>query len=109
MRALRGGEGKKRRPLTVSAKGGPRGILLRVRLSCVRMADPPVDVPPVLAWPRRAPLSPPSSKHAGKLASPNPLLGYGLCLANLALDGYTNTKQVRMRGGTRGGAGGAVG
>ena len=35
-----------------------------------------------------------SSKVVRKLAAPNAPLGYGLCLANLLLDGYTNAKQV---------------
>ncbi|GIL63718.1 hypothetical protein Vafri_17744 [Volvox africanus] len=34
-----------------------------------------------------------SSKVTGRLASPNPLLGYTLCFVNLAFDGYTNAAQ----------------
>ncbi len=33
---------------------------------------------------------------ASKLANPNTLLGYALCLVNLAFDGYTNAAQVRV-------------
>lgn len=39
-----------------------------------------------------------SSKVTRKLASPNAPLGYGLCLVNLVLDGYTNAAQVRGGG-----------
>jgi hypothetical protein len=35
-----------------------------------------------------------SSKVTRKLAAPNAPLGYGLCLVNLVLDGYTNAAQV---------------
>ena len=38
-----------------------------------------------------------AGKVARKLAAPNPVLGYSLCLANLMLDGYTNAAQVRGR------------
>ncbi|GFH24399.1 uncharacterized protein HaLaN_22188 [Haematococcus lacustris] len=37
-----------------------------------------------------------STKVASKLASPNTLLGYSLCLLNLALDGYTNAAQDQI-------------
>ena len=35
-----------------------------------------------------------SHKVTSKLASPNTMLGYSLCLINLAFDGYTNARQV---------------
>ena len=34
-----------------------------------------------------------SAKAKAKLASPNPALGYGRCIVNLAFDGYTNAKE----------------
>ena len=40
-----------------------------------------------------------SGKAASKLADPNMVLGYGLCLVNLSFDGYTNSYQdnIKMR------------
>eukprot|EP00270_Netrium_digitus_P010905 TRINITY_DN341_c0_g1_i4.p1 TRINITY_DN341_c0_g1~~TRINITY_DN341_c0_g1_i4.p1 ORF type:complete len:357 (+),score=3.43 TRINITY_DN341_c0_g1_i4:166-1236(+) len=37
-----------------------------------------------------------SSKAMKKIAHPNPLFGYTLCLINLALDGFTNATQVSI-------------
>lgn len=37
-----------------------------------------------------------SSGGGRKLADPNAVLGYTLCLANLLLDGYTNAAQVSL-------------
>mmetsp|Transcript_28130 Transcript_28130/g.91909 ORF Transcript_28130/g.91909 Transcript_28130/m.91909 type:complete len:330 (+) Transcript_28130:118-1107(+) len=38
-----------------------------------------------------------SAKARAKLASPNALLGYTLCLINLVFDGYTNAKQDSIK------------
>eukprot|EP00899_Mesostigma_viride_P022663 jgi/Mesvir1/3581/Mv12044-RA.1 len=48
-------------------------------------------------------LSQPAKAMAGKLANPNAPLGYFLCFANLAMDGYTNSTQdeiIRKHPGT---------
>nr|ABK23266.1 unknown [Picea sitchensis] len=42
-------------------------------------------------------LSKSSSKTVSKLAHPNAPWGYGLCLANLLLDGYTNSTQDNIK------------
>lgn len=38
-----------------------------------------------------------SSKQLSRLAAPNAPLGYSLCLLNLALDGYTNASQDKLK------------
>lgn len=45
-----------------------------------------------------------SSHGASRLVSPNAPLGYGMCLANLVLDGYTNAKQDEINRRYKGGS-----